>query len=416
VNKLKEWLSKWNMYHIKKTSKPVFSKENPGAKAVLISGPPGIGKTTMATIISKAVGYDVLEMNASDTRNKNNIIEKVSDVCLSHAISMNGHTSRRVVIMDEVDGMGGSDRGGIQELIKVIKSSRSPIICICNDRQSPKIRSLANHCYDLRVRRPTKTQIASRAVQIAAKEGLQVDNNAAEMLVEQSGNDIRQVLHAMQMWGAHASIMRYMDLKDGLKRIEKDKVLRQSPFDACQMILSGSRSDLNLNDRYNSFFIDYSLLPLLIQQNYIDASKGGIFKKPNLSDEAKMDLLSVAADAVSDMDLAGSSIRDDDLHWELLPAQAAMSLRVGTTIEGFQGFPSFPAWLGKYSTTTKSKRLTKELVLHTALSIGQGFIGIRLDYASYMRDALLKPLLSNESDAVTKVCNLLEVLSSYCIL
>jgi hypothetical protein len=42
--------------------------------------------------------------------------------------------------MDEVDGMGGSDRGGIPELIKVIKGSRNPIICICNDRQCQKIR------------------------------------------------------------------------------------------------------------------------------------------------------------------------------------------------------------------------------------------------------------------------------------
>jgi hypothetical protein len=36
-------------------------------------------------------------------------------------------------------------------LLQVIKTSRIPIICICNDRQSTKIRSLANHCYDLRV-------------------------------------------------------------------------------------------------------------------------------------------------------------------------------------------------------------------------------------------------------------------------
>eukprot|EP01041_Mallomonas_annulata_P013443 gene13443-28500_t len=167
-------------------------KDGIGAKAALISGPPGIGKTTMATIVAKLIGYEVLELNASDARNKNSILEKVSDVVLSKAISMDGSTSRRLVIMDEVDGMGGSDRGGIPELIKVIKASRSPIICICNDRQSQKIRSLANHCLDIRVKRPMKAQIAARAVQIAAKEGLQVDSNAAEMLVEQVGNDIRQ--------------------------------------------------------------------------------------------------------------------------------------------------------------------------------------------------------------------------------
>lgn len=46
----------------------------------------------------------------------------------------NGTLKKRVIIMDEVDGMGGSDRGGIPELIKVIKTSSTPIICVCNDR------------------------------------------------------------------------------------------------------------------------------------------------------------------------------------------------------------------------------------------------------------------------------------------
>ncbi len=60
-------------------------------------------------------------------------------------------TGKHVLIMDEVDGMSGNeDRGGIQELIGLIKKSRVPIICICNDRNHMKIRSLANYCFDLR--------------------------------------------------------------------------------------------------------------------------------------------------------------------------------------------------------------------------------------------------------------------------
>lgn len=51
-----------------------------------------------------------------------------------------GGFRKQLVIMDEVDGMGGSDRGGIQELILLIKKSRVPIIAICNDRQHQKIR------------------------------------------------------------------------------------------------------------------------------------------------------------------------------------------------------------------------------------------------------------------------------------
>lgn len=55
--------------------------------------------------------------------------------------------------MDEVDGMSAGDRGGMAELIQLIKKTKIPIICICNDRSSPKVRSLANYCLDLRFRR-----------------------------------------------------------------------------------------------------------------------------------------------------------------------------------------------------------------------------------------------------------------------
>jgi len=52
--------------------------------------------------------------------------------------------------MDEVDGVGAGDRGGIQALIQVIKDTKTPIICICNDRQNQKLKSLLNYVYDLK--------------------------------------------------------------------------------------------------------------------------------------------------------------------------------------------------------------------------------------------------------------------------
>ena len=65
---------------------------------------------------------------------------------------------------------------------------------------------------------------------------------------------------------------------------------------------------------------DYSLLPLLVEQNYIDSARNGIFKSHE-TDATKMEQLSRAADAISDMDMAGSALRGQDMHWELLPMQ-----------------------------------------------------------------------------------------------
>lgn len=82
-----------------------------------------------------------------------------------------------------------------------------------------------------------------------------------------------------------------------MRRVEKDKVLRQTPFDACLQILGGSGNGrASLEERYNAFFIDYSLLPLMVQQNYVESAKGGVFRNPQLSDADKMEALAAAAD------------------------------------------------------------------------------------------------------------------------
>ena len=157
------------------------------------------------------------------------------------------------------------------------------------------------------------------------------------------------------------------------------------------------------------------MVPLLIQQNYIDAAKNGILRNPQLSELEKLEALSKASDAVSDIDMVGSKIRGQDQHWELLPTQAVFCMAVGNPINGFQEFPSFPAvscfrglfnflmcfqWLGKYSSTNKKNRLTRELVHHSSLSIGQGFLPMRMDYVPYLRSRLLHPLLTKGKEGV----------------
>jgi replication factor C subunit 1 len=64
--------------------------------------------------------------------------------------------------MDEVDGVGAGDRGGINALIQIIKATRTPIICICNDRMNKKLQSLVNYCYDLKFARPSSEAMLKR--------------------------------------------------------------------------------------------------------------------------------------------------------------------------------------------------------------------------------------------------------------
>ncbi|ABO94763.1 predicted protein, partial [Ostreococcus lucimarinus CCE9901] len=110
-------------------------------------------------------------------------------------------STKTALIMDEVDGMAGGDRGGISELIEVIKHTRIPIICICNDRYSQKLKTLANYCVDLPFQRPNKLQLRKYLNQIVASQRLDVDSDAVDALIEANNNDLRSSINQLQLWG-----------------------------------------------------------------------------------------------------------------------------------------------------------------------------------------------------------------------
>ncbi|OLP88530.1 Replication factor C subunit 1 [Symbiodinium microadriaticum] len=211
VRKLTEWLRDWDDVVLKgRTKKAPFKPgggmpENINARAALISGPPGIGKTTTCRLVAKLhAGYEVLEFNASDARGQKIIQDMASGIADNRTLSFGdvgakkvpALTKKAIIIMDEVDGMGAGDRGGMAALGRMIKKTRNPIMCICNDSHSPKVRSLAFSCYDLKFSRPTKNTVAQRCAQISASTGLQVETNALEALAESCGSDMRMLVES----------------------------------------------------------------------------------------------------------------------------------------------------------------------------------------------------------------------------
>ncbi|KAG1333894.1 putative Replication factor C subunit 1 [Cocos nucifera] len=174
VKQLHDWLMHWNeqFLHAGQKGKGKKQADSGSKKAVLLSGSPGIGKSTSAKLVSQMLGFQAIEVNASDNRGKadtkivkgvggntsNSIKELVSNEALSCGKNWSKHP-KSVLIMDEVDGMSAGDRGGVADLIASIKISKIPIICICNDRYSQKLKSLVNYCLLLNFRKPTKQQV-----------------------------------------------------------------------------------------------------------------------------------------------------------------------------------------------------------------------------------------------------------------
>lgn len=78
----------------------------------MLCGPPGLGKTTLAYVLARQAGYQVLEVNASDDRTAKIVTERIQNALESKSLSMSGKRSDGVVkptcvIIDEIDGAGG---------------------------------------------------------------------------------------------------------------------------------------------------------------------------------------------------------------------------------------------------------------------------------------------------------------------
>ncbi|KAJ2553258.1 DNA replication factor C complex subunit Rfc1 [Coemansia sp. RSA 1933] len=387
----------------------------PEKRAVLISGPPGIGKTTTAHLVAKLAGFDVLELNASETRSKNALSsilgsavgnrsmlefdkkrlrqmeadqekQQENDADLQQALTASG-AKKLAVIMDEVDGMSGGDRGGTTELIQLIKRTKVPIICICNDRQSTKVRSLANHCEDIRFRRPTEQQMRARLNTIAFREGLTLGPNAITQLVQSTHNDIRQIINLMSSYALNKASMSYLESK-AFSALNKKQV-SVGPFDVIGKYLSGSgNAALSFADKLDLYYADYSIIPLFVQENYIDNGRGS-------SDLDTLDGLSSAADLISESDIVDRKLRGSQ-QWGLMPLHAALSC-VGPALcmrGGRSAMYRFPGWLGQNSKGSRLGRLLQDVQSHMRLRVSADKTEIRKSYVPAMVPELVSPLAS----------------------
>ena len=102
LKKLQNWLKGWDKHHgIAAIGKPparpppwgASKDDGAWAKAALLSGPPGVGKTTTSYLVAKEMGYEIMETNASDTRSKKALDTEISDAMSSKSVT--GSSSRR---------------------------------------------------------------------------------------------------------------------------------------------------------------------------------------------------------------------------------------------------------------------------------------------------------------------------------
>jgi len=203
IKRIRDWLKRWK----------------PG-KALLLYGPTGVGKTLIASVIANEKNMRLLEINASDKRTASSIKKILEPATKDNSLSKN-----RLILIDEIDGLSGADRGGASEIKRMIKESKFPIILIANNAYNPKLRVLRSYCELLKLKRIPVNLIEKRLRDICKKEKLKIDDDTIRKIAINSNGDIRSAINDLET----ASIgyrEREKNIFDVLRTIFKGKDLK----------------------------------------------------------------------------------------------------------------------------------------------------------------------------------------------
>ena len=300
--------------------------------------------------------------------------------------------------------MSAGDRGGISALIDIIKNSKIPVICIANDRQSQKLKSLGNHCYDIRFQKPNRVMVAKRVLEIANAEGLKIDNTALENIIESTGNDIRQTINTLEMWARSTSSIYIGDTRTRLKKFSKDMSVTVSNFEAAQKLLNKNEcKGLTHRQLMDMFFIDFSIMPLLIHENYLTAMgiERGI---------GALDRMANAADSISFGDTVNQQIRGGN-EWTLLTALGqASSIQPAMLTGNGVPYPRFPEWFAKNSLQRRNERLLRETRGHMAKQISGDNESVLNEYVPAVYKLIMHPIKTEGKIGIDKS---IEVMKTY---
>lgn len=188
-------------------------------RPLLLVGPPGSGKTSAAHAIARELGFDVVEVNASDMRDRNHLQYVVES---SGAVSLLTGT-RRLIILDEIDALPGEGYA-IASLVKeLISKGNIPVVMTANDpyeKHLYEIRSLSTIVKFSRIRWQT---VVSVLREICRKEGVSVPDEVLEKIAKSSQGDLRAAINDLEgLVKGSTSLLKYLGEKYGKRDVETD--------------------------------------------------------------------------------------------------------------------------------------------------------------------------------------------------
>ncbi|MBR3410495.1 MAG: replication factor C large subunit [Candidatus Methanomethylophilaceae archaeon] len=218
VNTMRSWAKQWE-------------KGIPQYRAMVLMGSPGIGKTTSALALANEMGWDVVEMNASDQRNSKEIEQIALRGSRFNTFGDDGsymsvsQGKRKLIILDEADNFfGNADKGAIPAINNLIKTTLQPVILIVNDFYELKRKSAAVKDLTLQItfKRTTASTMSKALYKIAEAEGVEVEPEAMEIIAANAAGDMRAAVRNLQSLAQGMDVVT-LEMAQGLSQRDSRK-------------------------------------------------------------------------------------------------------------------------------------------------------------------------------------------------
>ncbi len=258
-----------------------------GKKALLFHGPPGVGKTSLVIALGREKNLDLIELNASNYRTAFQISEVIGKSIKQMSLFKNG----KIFLIDEIDGLTGrEDRGGVSELIKIIKQSHYPIVLTTNNIWDQNIRSLKEHCQVIEFKKISYWDMIKRLQYICNQENIACSSDIIKILAKRSEGDLRSAMNDLETLSRDRKEIT-LDNLESLSQREREENI----FDVLKIIFktkSATAAKLSINNVDK----DPEEIFTWIEQNIINE-----YEKP--------EEIAKAYDAISKADLFRSRIK-----------------------------------------------------------------------------------------------------------
>ncbi len=207
---------------IKKLKDFVVDFKKQKKNAALLYGPSGIGKTLSVHAIAKELDLEILEVNASDVRNA----DQINSLIGSAVGQMSLFSKGKIILVDEIDGLSGTkDRGGLQAIIKLIEKSFFPLILTMTNPWDYKFNKLRRSSEMIEFEPLDYLSIFKILKNICRHEKIKYEEEILKGLARRAGNDARAAINDLEILTIEAKELTKKSLEELGERNKQDTIL-----------------------------------------------------------------------------------------------------------------------------------------------------------------------------------------------